>query len=89
MLDLQPPRHTSTLPLVSYNNQMHVCYRDSSSIIWDAWYDGSGHWNLQRLTVGAALTSGPAAASDPDVVSYNTAGSPTTATSIRRSCVRP
>jgi hypothetical protein len=30
---------------------VHVCYRDSSRNIWDAWYDASNNvWNLQQLS---------------------------------------
>ncbi len=56
--------------VVSYNDQMHVCYRDTSGLIQDAWYDGHGNWNLQQLT-GGGNTDGPTAAGDPALVSYN------------------
>jgi hypothetical protein len=67
------PRTLTAVPaVVSYNGQMHVCYTDQSGIIWDAWYDGAGHWDLQQLTGGSpsAKTHGPPAIV-PAVVSYN------------------
>ncbi len=55
--------------VVSYNDQMHVCYRDTSGLIQDAWYDGHGNWNLQQLT-GGGNTDGPTAVGNPAPVSY-------------------
>jgi hypothetical protein len=53
-----------------YNNQTHVLYHDASGKVFDSWYDGNGHWNLQQINLGG-LTAGPAAASDPVSFIYN------------------
>jgi hypothetical protein len=32
-----------------FKDQQHFCYVDKDGSIWDSWYDGSGHWSLQKL----------------------------------------
>ncbi|HET8925827.1 MAG TPA: hypothetical protein VFN26_22780 [Candidatus Acidoferrum sp.] len=59
--------HAASDPCVSvYHHQQHFGYRDQDGIIWDAWYNGSGHWNLQRINGGGdGRTSGPTAVAGP------------------------
>jgi len=47
-----------------YHEQQHFGYRDQAGIIWDAWYDGSGSWNLQQIN-GGGRTNGPTAFAGP------------------------
>jgi len=58
--------------VVSYNSQMHVCYRDGTGLIQDVFYEGAvGQWYLQQLTGSGGRTNGPLAAGDPTVSTYN------------------
>lgn len=44
-------------PCVSvYGSQQHFGYRDSTGIVWDSWYDGNGHWNLQQINGASGRT---------------------------------
>jgi hypothetical protein len=45
-----------------YNEQQHFAYIDAEGRIWDSWYDGSGHWNLQQINGPDGNTVGPPAA---------------------------
>jgi hypothetical protein len=53
-------------------NQSHVLYNDAFGRIWDSWYDGDGHWNLQQINLaGSGKTTGPAAGGDPSFFVYS------------------
>ena len=59
--------------VLSYNGQMHVCYRDTGGWIQDAWWTG-GAWTIQQLTGptgSGSKTNGPAAAGDPTTIEFN------------------
>jgi hypothetical protein len=32
-----------------FQDQQHFAYVDKDGVIWDSWYDGNGHWNLQSI----------------------------------------
>jgi C1A family cysteine protease len=64
------PPAAGTPHIISYNGQMHVCYRDTSGNIQDPWWTGSA-WTLQQLTGPGSKTGGPPAAGDPDAVNYD------------------
>src|ERR1700719_3402898 len=58
--------HPAADPCVSlYHGQQHFGYRDQNRIIWDAWYDGEGNWNLQQLNGAGGRTDGPVAFAGP------------------------
>ncbi len=58
-------------PFVSvFNRQQHIGYRDEAGNLWDSWYDGSGHWNLQKINNGG-MTSGPNASHDAFIWVWN------------------
>jgi hypothetical protein len=39
-----------------FHNQQHIAYLDSAGNIHDSWYDGSGHWSVQKIG-GQSATS--------------------------------
>ena len=49
-----------------FHSQQHIGYRDDVGNFWDSYYDGSGHWNIQKINNGG-LTAGPAAVGNPFV----------------------
>jgi hypothetical protein len=44
--------------------QQHIGYRDAEGGLWDSWYDGNGHWSVQKINNGG-MTKGGLAAFDP------------------------
>jgi hypothetical protein len=65
------PPAASSLFVCVFNDQQHFSYLDSSGNVQDCWYDGAtSRWNLQKLN-GSGLTSGPAAAGNLFVCTYN------------------
>jgi hypothetical protein len=81
-----PKAPTSTnAPFVSiYNDQQHVVYIDSADgAVWDIFYDGSGHWNLQKINSPAnqapGLTQTPASKTNGKlfVLTYTNEGTDT------------
>jgi hypothetical protein len=40
--------------------QQHIGYRDDQGNLWDSWYDGDGHWSVQKINNGG-MTKGGAA----------------------------
>lgn len=64
------PAGTGRVSAVTYDNQMHVCYLDTSGDIQDVWYDGSGNWSIQQLNGAGGLTSGPLANGSPMAIAY-------------------
>jgi hypothetical protein len=55
------PKSASAPIGCAFNNQQHIGYRDNAGNIWDAWNDGSGNWNLQKINNGGKTSGGPAA----------------------------
>jgi hypothetical protein len=52
-------------PFVSvYEGQSHIAYRSQELDLWDSWYDGDGHWNLQKIN-RSGVTAGPSAFAGP------------------------
>lgn len=66
------PPAVGNLAVADYANQLHVCYRDKSGNIHDAWYNGStDEWSHQQLTGARGWTHGPPATGNLSVVSYS------------------
>jgi hypothetical protein len=55
-----PPATSSPFGCV-FHSQQHIGYQAASGDIYDSWYDGNGHWGLQKINNGG-VSSGPAAA---------------------------
>jgi hypothetical protein len=55
-----PPATSSPFGCV-FHTQQHIGYQAASGDIYDSWYDGNGHWAVQKINNGG-VTSGPAAA---------------------------
>jgi hypothetical protein len=57
------PEAVSAPAACVYNGQQHIGYRDNQGGIWDSWYDGNGHWNIQKINA-VGVTQGPGAGFD-------------------------
>ena len=57
--------------VVSYNAQLHTCYRAEQGNVYDVWCDASGGWHLQQLTGVGGLSDGPPAAGPPFALQYD------------------
>jgi len=59
-----PPAASSPIGCI-YHSQQHIAYLDSAGNINDSWYDGSGHWSLQRIGGLSAVPNQPFSWVDP------------------------
>ena len=49
----------------AFHNQQHIAYLDSAGDIYDTWYDGDGHWSMQKIGGRAAVPYQPFVWVDP------------------------
>jgi hypothetical protein len=54
-----PPASSSPFGAV-FDKQQHIAYQGANGDIMDSWYDGNGHWSLQKINNGGN-TNGPPA----------------------------
>jgi len=52
------PAATGEPAACCFNQQQHIGYRDDSGNLWDSWYDGGGHWSLQKINNGGMTNGG-------------------------------